>query len=572
MDRRRFAILSLALAIAALIALPALALARVAYITGSSGGMGSVAAPVELSTQTANPANHVSIGMSSEGAPSDVAITPDGKTAYVVDNEKVVPIDIATNKAGTPIPIPLFGEAIAITPDGRFAYVTSIFVGPSEVSKIDLATNTVVAEIPVGVSPFGVAVTPNSRTVYVASNGDGSAYPIDVATNAVGPAIPVGAFPSSVAVAPNGASAYVLSPGEEKLVRIDVATNTVTGTIPNVVGSELAIAPNSTKAYAVGGAEVTPVDLTAGVAGPTSVIPNQDSLEDVAILPDGSRAYMTTQHVEVSNFVGLMTPLLTAGDALQPAFPLNVSFVQALAIVPNQPPRAAFGSAPAPAKALQAVSFDASGSDDTDGGSVARYEWDFGDGTVVQNGGATPQHTYAKPGTYQVTLTTTDNEGCSVSILFPGQTAYCNGSSIARITHPVVVESGLCPRVKASASTFVPKRRPGNVLPGVRVKLASGVPSKLTVTANLIYQQDGKEASAGLGTVSVTVNKWRRIRFTIPAALRQELPVGTPVKVALRIETMPRDGNPCEATVVGRTLKVHVVKVFPNRVQFERPR
>ncbi|HSK49245.1 MAG TPA: PKD domain-containing protein [Solirubrobacterales bacterium] len=572
-DRRRLATGVLALCALASVALmePALASARVAYFTGaSSSGMGSIAAPVELTTQAIG--GQVPIGMSSEGTPADVAITPDGKTAYVVDNEQVVPIDVATNTAGTPIAIPIFGQAIAIAPDGRFAYVSSVFVGPSEISKIDLATKTVVATIAVGDNAFGLAVTPDSRTLYVASNGDGSVYPVDVATNVVGAAIPVGPFPSAVSVTPDGSSAYVLLPGEEKLVRIDLATNTVVGAIANVPGSELAIAPNGAKAYAVGGSAITPVDLGSGAAGTTSFAPNQDSFEDVAILPDGSRAYATTQHNEASLFTGLMTPVLTAGDALQPSFPLNTSFVGALAIVPNQPPRAEFSVAPQPGKAMLPVSFDAAASADTDGGSVVRYDWDFGDGSSAANGGASPQHTYAQPGTYTVTLTVTDNEGCSVSMVFPGQTAYCNGSSIARTTRTVVVERNLCPQVKAGASTFIPKRRPGKVLPGVRVRLSTGVPARLTVTARLIYRRNGKEASAGLGTISADVNRWRRVRFAVPPGLRQELPLGKRVKVELRIETAPKGGAPCETTVVNRTLKVHVVKVFPNRVQAERPR
>jgi YVTN family beta-propeller protein len=582
-DRRRLAAGVLALGVLTLGALmaPALGAARVAYFTGSgSGATGSMAAPVELSTQIANPANQVSIAMSSEGAPEDVAITPDGKTAYVVDNERVVPIDVATNKAGAPIPIPIYGEAIAITPDGRFAYVTSVFVAPDEVSKIDLATGTVVATIPVGQNLFGIAITPDGKTAYVVSGGDDAVIPIDVATNAVGSPIPVGNFPSVIAVTPDGTSAHVLVPTEEKLVRIDVATNTVTGAIPNVGGLELAIAPNGTRAYAVGGVEVTPVELTTGAAAPPLVASAQGGFEDVAILPSGAVGYMTTQTLEASLPKGLMTPFIAGGDtppALLPPFPLNAPFVRALAIVPNQPPRADFTPSSVSTTANQSVSFDANASADTDGGSVVRYDWDFGDGSSLANGGAAPQHSYSKPGTYTVTLTTTDDEGCSVALVFTGQTAYCNGSSIARTTRTVIVAGGtaplpICPSVKASASTFLPKRRPGNVLPGVRVQLSTGVPAKMNVTAALLYRRDGKEASAGLGQISVLVNKWRRVRFAVPPELRQELPIGKPVKVAVRIETIPRDGNPCEASVVNRVLKVHVVKVFPNRVQAERPR
>jgi YVTN family beta-propeller protein len=571
-DRCRFATGIFAACALALVALtaPALASARIAYFTGNQG-FARIAAPVELSTQTANPSDKVTISPSSEGSPDDIAITPDGRTAYVVDGDSLTPIDVATNKAGGLIAIPMSARSIAITPDGRFAYVTSNFGSAHTVSKVDLAAGVVAAEIPVGDSLAGIAVSPDGRTAYVVSSNDGSVYPIDVATNVVGPAIAVGGFPVAIAVTPNGASAYVLDTSEEKLTRIDLATNAVIGSIAGARGSELAIAPNSAKAYTVGSVEVTPVDLAAGTAAASIPTPNQSSLEDVSFLPDGSRAYMITQEFQSSLSIGLMTPIVTAGDALQPTFPLNTPFVKALAIVPNQPPRAAFSAAPQPGKALLPVGFDAGASADTDGGSVARYEWDFGDGTVVASGGAAPQHTYAKAGTYTVALTTTDNEGCSVSRVFPGQTAYCNGSAIARTSHPVVVGQNICPSVKAKASTFVPKRRPGNVLPGVRVRLSTGTPARLTVTATLIYKQGSKEASAGLGKISVIVNEWRRVRFAIPAELRQELPIGTPVKVAVRIESQPRNGNPCEASVASRNLKLHVVKVFPDRVQAKRP-
>ncbi|MEU2350287.1 PKD domain-containing protein [Modestobacter sp. NPDC049651] len=55
-----------------------------------------------------------------------------------------------------------------------------------------------------------------------------------------------------------------------------------------------------------------------------------------------------------------------------------------------------------------AASFDASASTDADG-RIARYSWDFGDGT--SGSGATPSRSYAKPGAYRVTLTVTDDRG-----------------------------------------------------------------------------------------------------------------------------------------------------------------
>ena len=75
---------------------------------------------------------------------------------------------------------------------------------------------------------------------------------------------------------------------------------------------------------------------------------------------------------------------------------------------PNQPPTAAF----TPAADGMTVGFDGTASSDPDG-TVSSYAWAFGDGTTGT--GANPTHTYADPGTYDVTLTVTDDDGATAS-------------------------------------------------------------------------------------------------------------------------------------------------------------
>ncbi len=93
----------------------------------------------------------------------------------------------------------------------------------------------------------------------------------------------------------------------------------------------------------------------------------------------------------------------------------------------NQPPVAVFTST----GTFDAAHFDASGSSDPDG-TIAAYEWSFGDGTT--GSGATVDHTFAAAGTYQVTLTVTDNRGARTSLTQQFQAKAPNAAPVAAFT------------------------------------------------------------------------------------------------------------------------------------------
>jgi YVTN family beta-propeller protein len=106
----------------------------------------------------------------------------------------VTPIDTATNTPGPQIPAGNQPRFIAITPDGKTAYVTNS--GTDTVTPIQTATNTAEPAITVGYEPYALAITPDSKTAYVADvTSPGTVTPIDTATNAAGPAITVGNAP-----------------------------------------------------------------------------------------------------------------------------------------------------------------------------------------------------------------------------------------------------------------------------------------------------------------------------------------------------------------------------------------
>ena len=105
-------------------------------------------------------------------------------------------------------------------------------------------------------------------------------------------------------------------------------------------------------------------------------------------------------------------------------------------MLPNQGPTARFSINTSKSGTLARL--DATASDDSDG-RVARYNWDFGDGTVLPNGGPAPSHTYTRSGTFTIKLTVTDDEGCSDQQVFTGQSVLCNGSPNAHTVKTITV-------------------------------------------------------------------------------------------------------------------------------------
>ena len=81
-------------------------------------------------------------------------------------------------------------------------------------------------------------------------------------------------------------------------------------------------------------------------------------------------------------------------------------------VLPNNAPSAAFTTS---CSGLSCT-FDASGSSDGDG-SIASYEWTFSDGDEA--GGPNPAKDFAETGTYDATLTVTDDGGLTSSVTHP---------------------------------------------------------------------------------------------------------------------------------------------------------
>lgn len=125
----------------------------------------------------------------------------------------------------------------------------------------------------------------------------------------------------------------------------------------------------------------------------------------------------TSQTDHTFTAAGTYTTTLTITDNLGHITAANVTVTVNEIIAENIAPTAVIGSSTSMGEAPFTVSFDGTGSYDTDG-SISAYLWNFGDGSQTATT-ATTSHSYTVAGTYSASLTVTDNLGATSTITTP---------------------------------------------------------------------------------------------------------------------------------------------------------
>ncbi|HVV91637.1 MAG TPA: beta-propeller fold lactonase family protein [Solirubrobacterales bacterium] len=391
--------------------------------------------------------------------PFGLAVTPDGTHLYVANegSEAVSGYEIGaagglTPLPGSPYPAGVQPYGVAITPDGSHLYVAN--QGDDTVSAYEIAADGALvaapgSPFPTGHAPFGVAVTPDGTHLYVTNEGSSnvSAYAIGAdggLAQLAGSPYPVGSFPLAASVTPDGRHLYV-SGGTADLWGFSIGE---AGGLSELAGSpfptgsdpfDIAITSDGRRLYLGNQSSAGISGYAVGAEGELSPLPGTpyaagSNPAGLAVAPDGHHLYATSASSDVVSGFSIAGSGALGTVAGSP-FAAGTHPEQ-VTLTPDQGPVAAFTTSVAPAGSVS--TFDGSSSSDPDG-TVARYEWDFGDGSTVTDGGATPHHTYAAPGTYTVTLTVSDDEGCSTIQTFTGQTVGCNGGPAARVSHQVTV-------------------------------------------------------------------------------------------------------------------------------------
>ncbi|HEU5252703.1 MAG TPA: PKD domain-containing protein [Solirubrobacterales bacterium] len=336
-------------------------------------------------------------GATSTASATSVAFTPDGRFAYASTRNFNTPAEgirrFAVNADGSLTPLSPAGGSgeyhdIAITPDGRFLFAAT----GSQVERFAIAPDGSLGSL--GTTPAvgarSLAMAPDGRFLFARFSGGSSSGVISFAIGADGglqqagdPASIPDSFVRLFAVAPDGRHLYLADSNQNAVHVIGIAA-----------------------------------DGTPGVIGGMPI----DRPESVGVSPDGRflvyyRGGGSDDALGVASIGPDGIP-----TALGRELPWDTGEPERIVFQPHPAPVASFAvRAGAPGLVTQ---FDAGAS-----ARAAGYEWDFGDGTRLANGGPAPTHVYAKAGAYSVTLTVTDESGCSTRQIYNGQTTLCPGGS-----------------------------------------------------------------------------------------------------------------------------------------------
>jgi DNA-binding beta-propeller fold protein YncE len=403
--------------------------------TGSASafaiGPGSLLSPI-----TCTPMSNCQTGANT--SPYAIAVDPSGRYVYTADDNNPGSVSgFAIGAAGALSPIActpasncetgFYPLGIAIDPGGRYLYTAN--ENSNSISAFSIGSGGALTPVvcggctvPVssGNSLFGMAVDPAGRYVYVTNFTRGKATEpgsVEVFSIGTGGALsPVtcttncqtgnGSYPEAVAVDPTGRYLYTADDGDDSVSAFSIGSD---GTLTPIVCS--------------------PASNCQTLAGTTP--------QALAIDPTGRFLYVTgsggsTISVFSIGSDGTLTPI-----ACSPSSNCQMAAgSRGIVVAPDRGPTASLHVSVAPPGSPTTLDASASSSPDY---PIASYAWSFGDGQSAVTSSPSVQHRYATAGVYTVTVTVTDQAGCSTSEVYDGQSAYCDGSSKASATSTISV-------------------------------------------------------------------------------------------------------------------------------------
>jgi PKD repeat protein len=382
------------------------------------------------------------------GTIADFAVSPNGATSYLVTSapvSRLVGVNLSTGASSAPVTLPETPKAIALSPGGTKAYVAVA----GGILPVDLPAGVVRAKIPVGddtTDLTDIVVSPDGTTAWTTDFTANLVYPVSLAAGTVGAPVPIGAYQDGLAMTPDGSSLLVPAFYSGEIDPISTATQQAGN--PIALGGwfpqQDAVTPNGGTLLVTASNSITNdgatslfgINLANGNLSPAVSVPRTNSRcfdvfglciparVTISSMPDGATAYAGVTADDA------VFPVTVSGLTL--GSPVAVPGQQGIArAVPAQSPTARMKvSLGKPGKQS---TFNGSGSTSPNG-TVVRWDWSFGDGQSLISTTPSVHHTYAKAGSYPVTLTVTDSSGVSTTTVFDGHQLSRNGTAAATTT------------------------------------------------------------------------------------------------------------------------------------------
>jgi YVTN family beta-propeller protein len=272
--------------------------------------------------------------------PLGLAITPDGKKLYISRHSNtgpgsVLPVNVRTGVPGRPVNLPLSGGdaagLITVVPDGSKVLAAEFLVGnQSSEGALPIRTAT---NRPDRLDRFGrtfyqptmMAVTPDSRTAFVLSI-DGTAKkgdlltPIRIGTGTVTKSLVLPSPQVAMTMTPNGRFIYLADYFDGTVTVVRTATNSIVKRIHVSFAFSLAMSPDGKTVYAGGANPITgiPEIVTIATASNKAAAPILFGQDGGVIDTIAITPDGRTVYFTVSSTGNFIVPLHTATKTLGP--------------------------------------------------------------------------------------------------------------------------------------------------------------------------------------------------------------------------------------------------------------
>ena len=235
--------------------------------------------------------------------PNGVALTPDNRLLLVAvyDENRVVFVDTSTQTVVGAIAVPK-PHTVAISPDGKFAYVTVQDPGHFALALIDLQARRVVRTLALDKTPRDGEFGYDGKRFYFTQAGVSAVQVLDPASHRIVAQIPTGVSPHFVGYPTGSAFGMVVVQGPGELSLFDPATNKATRNVKVGKQPHWATASGDGKtAYVTneGSNDVTVVDLASGR---TATIAVGNAPRKVVVQRSAATSAESNAKVSIANF------------------------------------------------------------------------------------------------------------------------------------------------------------------------------------------------------------------------------------------------------------------------------